>query len=190
MGTSLLLATFCRGKLQGSRDFFLGSKVLCALFSNLHSLPFLPLSLPLKCKFQNKTRTEPSTQEIIWPLYIEWEGTMGPWWVWRIMGHTQSVNYAYLVFILRSFAGFIFLHSSAMSSDVSLPLWQLCFLLCGPDRASTMPLRNSWFRSNSRLLRLVLRGFSSGHFLVINSFLFGITRWIKQTQNATCLTEL
>ena len=39
---------------------FLESKVLCALFWNLHSLPVLPLS-PLECKFQNKTCTEPLT---------------------------------------------------------------------------------------------------------------------------------
>ena len=36
------------------------SKVLCALFWNLHSLPFFPLSL-LEGKFQNKTCTQPLT---------------------------------------------------------------------------------------------------------------------------------
>ena len=36
------------------------SKVPCALFWNLHSLPFLPIA-PLECKFQNKTCTEPFT---------------------------------------------------------------------------------------------------------------------------------
>ena len=39
---------------QDSLKVFLGSKVLRALFRNLHSLPFLPLS-PLECKFQNIT---------------------------------------------------------------------------------------------------------------------------------------
>ena len=47
---------------------FLGSKVLCALFWNLHSLHFLPLT-PLECKFQNKTSTEPLIKEITWTLY-------------------------------------------------------------------------------------------------------------------------
>ena len=47
----------------------LGSKVLCALFFNLHSLPFLLLS-PLWWKFQNKTRTEPLTQGFCSPLYL------------------------------------------------------------------------------------------------------------------------
>ena len=44
----------------------LGSKVLHALFWNLHSLPFLPVS-PLECKFQNKTGTESLTQSRIGP---------------------------------------------------------------------------------------------------------------------------
>ena len=47
---------------------FLVSKVVWALLWNLRSLPFLPLS-PMECKFQNKTRTEPLTQQITWPLY-------------------------------------------------------------------------------------------------------------------------
>ena len=46
----------------------LGSKVWCALFKNLHSLPFLPLS-PLRWKFQNKTGTERLTQGFCSPLY-------------------------------------------------------------------------------------------------------------------------
>ena len=43
--------------------------VLCDLFWNLSNLLFLPLS-PLWCKFQNKTGTEPLTQQIPRPLYI------------------------------------------------------------------------------------------------------------------------
>ena len=43
-------------------------KVQCALFLNLHSLPFLPLS-PLECKFKNKTGTEPFILEYLAPLY-------------------------------------------------------------------------------------------------------------------------
>ena len=39
---------------------FMGSKVLCAIFGNLHSLPFLPL-FPLWCNFKNKIGTEPLT---------------------------------------------------------------------------------------------------------------------------------
>ena len=38
--------------------YFLGQRVLCALFWNFNSLPSLPL-YPLESKFQNKTRTEP-----------------------------------------------------------------------------------------------------------------------------------
>ena len=40
---------------------YIMSNVLCAMFWNLHSLPFLPIS-PLWCKFQNKSHTELSTQ--------------------------------------------------------------------------------------------------------------------------------
>ena len=46
------------------------SKVLCALFKNLQSLPLLFLS-PLRRDFPNKTRTEPLTSCIISPLYIK-----------------------------------------------------------------------------------------------------------------------
>ena len=44
------------------------SKVLCSIFGNLHSLPFLPLS-PLWWNFQNKTSTEPLTASFTGALY-------------------------------------------------------------------------------------------------------------------------
>ena len=47
-------------KTTTGAELFLGSKVLCALFRNLHSLPFLPL-FPVKGKLQNKACTEPLT---------------------------------------------------------------------------------------------------------------------------------
>ena len=43
------------------------SKVVCAIFGNLHSLPFIPLS-PLWCNFQSKTGTEPLTSSFPGPL--------------------------------------------------------------------------------------------------------------------------
>ena len=52
---------FCNVLKKYGVEFILGSKVLCALFRNLHTLPFLPLS-PLEGKFQSKTRMEPLTQ--------------------------------------------------------------------------------------------------------------------------------
>ena len=50
------------------------SKVLCAIFGNLHSLLFLPL-FPLWWNFQNKTSTEPLTPSFPGPLYRVWAGT-------------------------------------------------------------------------------------------------------------------
>ena len=60
-GTTLEVPALCV-------ELILGSKVLCALSWNLHSLPFLPLS-PQWWKFQIKTGTEPFTQLLSSPLY-------------------------------------------------------------------------------------------------------------------------
>ena len=49
--------------ITGGQEFMV-SKVLCAIFGNLHSLPYLPLS-PLWCNFKNKIGTEPLTSEIV-----------------------------------------------------------------------------------------------------------------------------
>ena len=50
-------------------NVFFQSKVLCSLFLTFHSFLCLPLS-PLKCKFPNKTCTEPLTQYIAYLVRV------------------------------------------------------------------------------------------------------------------------